>query len=117
MRSGPFPAAGMQAAVTVHRKIAFTRIADAAAQRAETIVSRWLPNGRREGSEWCALNPTRGDGRKGSFKVNLKTGKWGDFATGDRGGDLIALAAYLFHLDQGEAAKRLADMLGIDAYE
>lgn len=103
--------------MTEIRRIAFRRIADAAAQRADQIVPRWLPDGRREGSEWSALNPTRGDSRKGSFKCNLKTGKWGDFATGDAGGDLIALAAYLFHLDQGEAAKRVADMLGIDAYE
>jgi hypothetical protein len=100
-----------------HRRIAFRRIAEAAAQRAETIVPRWLSDGRREGTEWVALNPTRGDGRKGSFKVNLKSGKWGDFATGDRGGDLISLAAYIFHLDQGEAAKRIADMVGVDVYE
>jgi hypothetical protein len=101
----------------IARKIAFGRIADAASRCAETIVQRWLPDGRREGSEWCALNPTRSDSRKGSFKVNLKSGKWGDFATGDRGGDLISLAAYLFRLDQGEAARRIADMLGIDAHE
>ena len=99
------------------RRIAFRRIADAASQRAETIVLRWLPDGKREGSEWSALNPTRSDSRKGSFKVNLKTGKWGDFATGDRGGDLISLAAYIFRLDQSDAAKRIADMIGIDAYE
>ena len=99
------------------RRIAFRRIADAAAQRAETIVLRWLPDGKREGSEWNALNPTRSDSRKGSFKVNLKTGKWGDFATGDRGGDLISLAAYIYRVDQSEAARRIADMVGVDAYE
>jgi hypothetical protein len=99
------------------RRIAFRRIAEAAAQRADAIVQRWLPDGRREGTEWVSLNPTRGDGRKGSFKVNLKSGKWGDFATGDRGGDLISLAAYIYRIDQGEAAKRIADMVGVDAYE
>jgi hypothetical protein len=103
--------------VSNQRKIAFRRIADAAAQHAEAIVTRWLPDGKREGSEWCALNPTRSDSRKGSFKVNLKSGKWGDFATGDRGGDLISLASYIFRLDQGEAAKRVADMLCVDPYE
>ena len=30
----------------------------------------------------------------GSFKVNLDTGRWADFATGDKGGDLVALYAY-----------------------
>ena len=53
----------------------------------------------------------------GSFKVNLRTGRWCDFATGDAGGDLIALAAYLFHLDQAEAARKIAAALGIDPYE
>lgn len=52
----------------------------------------------------------------GSFKVNLSTGRWGDFATGNEGGDLVALAAYLFDLSQKEAALRIADMLRIDPY-
>ncbi|AWN41565.1 hypothetical protein DK389_14925 [Methylobacterium durans] len=57
------------------------------------------------------------DGGQGSFKVNLYTGRWCDFATGDRGGDLIALAAFLFNLKQDEAARSVAEMLGVDAYE
>ena len=86
------------------RKIAFKRIADAALSHADTLVRRWLPDGRREGPEWIALNPTRSDGRKGSFKINLTTGMWSDFAVGDAGGDLVALAAYLFcRGKQGEA--------------
>jgi len=99
------------------RRIAFKRIADAALRHTDTLVRRWLSDGKREGPEWVALNPTRSDGRRGSFKVNIATGRWSDFATGDRGGDLIALAAYLHRLNQAEAAKRVADMLGIDPYE
>lgn len=34
------------------RRIAFRRIADATAARAQLIVLRWLPGGRREGSEY-----------------------------------------------------------------
>ena len=45
-----------------------------------------------------ARNPTRPDRRPGSFKINLTTGRWADFATGDRGGDPVSLAAYLFGL-------------------
>jgi len=63
-----------------------------AAARAEAIVRRWLPDGHREGPEWVARNPRRDDRRAGSFKVNLRTGAWGDFASGDKGGDLISLA-------------------------
>jgi len=44
-----------------------------------------------------------------------RAGLWCDFATGDRGGDVISLAAYLFNLSQAEAARRIAAMLGISA--
>ena len=99
------------------RKIAFRRIADAALSYADAIVQRWLPDGRREGREWVAHNPKRTDHRPGSFKVNLHNGRWGDFSSGERGGDLVALAAFLFSLNQADAAKRVAEMLGLDPYE
>lgn len=102
---------------TAPRRIAFRRIADAAIARAPEIVARWLPDGRREGAEWVAKNPTRADHRPGSFKVNLRTGRWGDFSSGDKGGDLVALAAFVFRLDMGEAARRVAEMVGADPYE
>lgn len=97
-------------------RIAFSRIADAALGHAEAIVGRWLPDGRREGSEWVARNPRRSDGRPGSFKVNIRTGKWSDFATGDGGRDLIALAAYLHGLDMPDAARGVAEMVGVSPY-
>ena len=104
--------------MTTHqRRIAFRRIADAALAYASVLAQRWLPEGRREGAEWVAINPTRADNRRGSFKVNLSTGRWSDFATGAAGGDLVSLAAYLFRLKQGEAAVRVAEAIGIDAYE
>lgn len=99
------------------RKIAFEHIARAALSRAHSIVPRWCPEGRKAGPEWVARNPRRSDKRAGSFKVNLSTGKWGDWASGDKGGDLISLAAYLFNLNQAEAARRVAEMIGIDLYE
>jgi hypothetical protein len=99
------------------KKIAFRRIAEASLAAADTLVPRWLPEGRREGAEWIATNPTRADRRRGSFKVNLRTGRWSDFAVDASGGDLTSLAAYLFHLKQGQAAVRIADALGINAYE
>ena len=60
-----------------------------------------------------ALNPTRHDRHLGSFRINMRTGRWADFATGDRGGDVVSLAAYLSHLKQSEAAEKLADGIGI----
>ena len=84
---------------------------------ANVLVWRWLPDGKREGAEWVAINPTRADARKGSFKVNMTTGRWSDFAVGAAGGDLVSLAAYLFRLKQAEAALKVAQAPGIDPYE
>lgn len=99
------------------RRIDFAGINRAALNRADVILARWLPDGQIEGSEYVALNPKRKDQRRGSFKVNVATGAWGDFAADAAGGDLISLAAYLGDLSQGRAAIRLAQMLGVDAYD
>ena len=81
-----------------------------------TLVERWLPDGKRVGREWLALNPRRVDRRPGSFKVNLVTVKWADFALDDaRGGDPVSLAAYLRGCSQLEAARSLARMLGVES--
>jgi len=100
------------------KRINFSRVNNAAFAHIGTIVFRWLPNGKRAGVEWIARNPKRIDRRLGSFKINLVTGAWGDFASGDVGGDLISLAAYL-HTDgdQRKAAIEVAGMLGINPYE
>jgi hypothetical protein len=93
--------------------IDFDGINNAALSVLPVLVARWLPDGYRDGREWVARNPTRPDRSAGSFKVNVQTGKWMDFATGDRGGDVVSLAAYLGGMGQGEAARNLADMLGV----
>jgi hypothetical protein len=77
------------------------------------LLARWLPEGRREGREYVARNPRRADRTLGSFKINLTTARWADFATGDRGGDVISLAAYLFEMSQADGARRVATMLGL----
>ncbi len=95
-------------------QLPFAAIAAAALRQAETLVEEWLPGGQKIGPEWKALNPTRADGKIGSFSVNLVTGEWGDFACGDVGGDLVSLYAYVFHHgDQGKAAVELAERFGI----
>lgn len=96
-------------------KVDFRRIADAALGAAESLLRTWLPQGRREGHEWKALNPTRADSKIGSFSINLNSGAWGDFATGDKGGDLISLLAYIDGSTQLEAAQSIARELAIDA--
>ena len=97
------------------RPLDFGAINRAALARLPDVLRRWLPDGRIEGREFVARNPTRPDRRLGSFKVNLDTGRWADFATSDKGGDPISLAAYLAGISQVEAARELAAMLGLDA--
>jgi putative DNA primase/helicase len=88
--------------------------ARAALASAHAVLSHWLPDGKRQGAEYLARNPTRDDDNLGSFSVNTTTGAWSDFATGDKGRDLVSLVRYLDGLDtQGEAAHRLADILRI----
>lgn len=98
------------------RRIDFEKVAMAALGRAETVVRALLPDGRREGAEWLARNPRRDDRKPGSFKINLNTGRWGDFATGATGGDLVSLAAFVTKLNQREAAIRLANSLSVNPF-
>ncbi len=96
------------------RSIDFATVNAVALENLSALAARWLPDGRREGREWVALNPRRNDRSPGSFRINLQTGKWADFATDDaRGGDPVSLAAYLLGASQGEAARSLAAMLGV----
>ena len=89
-------------------------VAIAALTSIESVLARWAPGGKRQGHEYLALNPTRSDSKAGSFSINLNTGAWADFATGDKGGDLVALVAFVEGKKQGEAAKLLADFLGLN---
>lgn len=91
----------------------FKSIARIALQRADRLVPRWLPQGRRQGREWVACNPRRTDRHLGSFSINLETGRWADFATGEGGQDLVALRAYLDGSSQGMAARRISEELGL----
>ena len=95
-------------------RLDFAAVNIAARGELATLLARWLPDGRANGREYEAKNPRRGDRRPGSFKVNLRSGRWSDFAIGVSGGDPVSLAAYLFGLSQIDAARRLADMLGVN---
>lgn len=92
---------------------AFSNIKAAALASINSVLARWCPGGKQQGREYLPLNPRRPDSRAGSFSINLDTGAWSDFATGDKGGDLIALVAYIEGVRQGEAAKLLANFLGL----
>lgn len=95
----------------------FKEINRIAAMSSATLLGHLLPSGKRIGAEWVALNPKRDDRSLGSFRVNMNTGKWADFAIGVKGGDFISLAAYLLDLRQFEAAKRITAILGVKSHE
>lgn len=94
-------------------RIDFSRVAAAALQSAEQLVQEWLPGGSFQGREYCCgdLSGGRGD----SCRVNVETGRWADFAADARGGDLVSLYAAVFSLDQGAAARELAERLSVNA--
>jgi putative DNA primase/helicase len=94
-------------------RVDFKAVSSAALGALDLIVPRLLPDGYSEGNEWVARNPTRSDGRPGSFKVNLASGVWADFATGDKGGDIIDLLAYLEGKSKVEAAREIGAMLNV----
>lgn len=94
--------------------INFDYVNMAALSTLPSLLRRWLPDGHVEGNEYVARNPMRADKKPGSFKINITTGKWCDFATGDAGGDVVSLAAYLSGTGQVEAARNLSQMMGID---
>jgi putative DNA primase/helicase len=79
-------------------------VAGAALNYIDILLQRWLPDGRFYGDYYEALNPTRDDRELGSFKVNIGTGRWNDWATGDYG-DLVGLYAYIHGITQYEAAQ------------
>ncbi|WP_193452845.1 DUF927 domain-containing protein [Pseudomonas nitroreducens] len=95
----------------------FAEVKRAALQAIERVLARWLPGGKRvDGNkEYTAPNPTRTDKHAGSLKVNLVKGTWADFATGDKGGDLIDLVQYVEGCSQVDACNKLADFLSITA--
>lgn len=88
-------------------------LADRLASVAESIALLLLPNGKRQGSEWC-VGSVDGDAGK-SLKVRLSGGKvgvWMDFATGESG-DLLDLWARTRGVSLSEAIAQAKDYLGL----
>lgn len=98
------------------RRIAFHEISTQALNRCPGLLFELLPGGKLVGQEYQVRNPRRSDRHVGSFSVNTRTGCWADFADNCRGRDLISLVAYLNDTGQGDAAKDLAERLGVEAY-
>ena len=87
-------------------KIDFRRVKDAARGYEEILLRRILPHAVKQGSEYVSINPTRHDRNLGSFRIT-HTLEWADFATGDTGGDIISLWAYVRQISQVKAAQEI----------
>ena len=93
----------------------FKTVAAAALARFDVVMD-WLglAGGKNSGREYLPINPKRDDHAAGSLSINRDKGAWMEGATGDKGGDLVSLAAYMWDCGNLDAAERLAKQLGVD---
>lgn len=85
--------------------IDFRGLADRLLARGPALLQTWFPNGRLRGHEF-QIGSIRGEPGT-SLSINVNTGRWADFATGESGGDLISLYAAAHGLSQADAAREL----------
>lgn len=86
-------------------KLDFEGLASRLLAGARALVEEWLPGGKYRGHEYLIGNLSGEPGE--SLSINVNTGKWSDFASGEKGGDLISLYAAVKRIGQGAAAKEL----------
>ena len=76
------------------------------------ILDHYL-EGRVRHGEFMALNPTRSDKHLGSFLINIsaKPGVYCDFATGDKGHNIVQLVSYIRGISYAEAVYELKTII------
>jgi hypothetical protein len=98
--------------------IDFDGIKAAALRNARSLLPDLIPGGKFRSLEYIVRNPRRVDRKPGSFSINYRTGQWADFATSAKGGDIISWYAHARCLDdQAEAARQIAERLGVPLYK
>jgi putative DNA primase/helicase len=75
------------------------------------VLKQLIPDGKVEGCDYVVKNPRRNDRRAGSFRINIATGRFNDFASGDHGGSIIDLVAFVRNCDIATATKKLEELL------
>ena len=88
----------------------FNTINNNAMARLPDLLFQWLPAGKIDGHEFKVGNLTGAPGK--SLGINIRTGQWADFASDEKGGDLISLYAAIHQVQQGEAARAIAEDMG-----
>jgi len=87
-------------------KIDFKLLGSQLLGNAISNLQAWLPGGRSYHGEY-EVGSLQGEPGK-SLKINIESGVWKDFATGEGGADLISLYAAIKCLGQAEAARQLS---------
>ena len=75
----------------------------------ESIVREMFPQGKKSGREWKIGSLSGESGT--SMSINLQTGLWSDFATGDKG-DILGLVSQARNVPLNDAAEWLAARVG-----
>ena len=83
------------------------KIHAAAMKHITAFMIRLLPDGQIHRKYWVARCPGHEGQQRPSLRVNLRTGSWTDFGTGQHDYDLVSLAKYIAHAAQ--ATGRLID--------
>jgi putative DNA primase/helicase len=96
---------------TGEARLDFKEVAAAALEMAPTLLPEWV-GGQRRGREWVAERKSNG-GLGDSVSINLDTGRWSAFASGDTGGDMVSYYAWIHHIDQLPALKEVAAACGV----
>ena len=96
--------------------IDFESINRAALATARSLLPNLIADGVFRSLEYVVKNPCCDDRKAVSFTVNYKTGIWKDFGSGE-GCDFVSLVAYRHSCSQDDAARELADKLGVPPYK
>lgn len=96
--------------------IKFKALADALLPMVETLVPAWLPGGKRQSGEWVCGSLYGGEGGSCSVCISgSSAGRWADFSSDEKGGDLVSLYAAINGLSMGKAAVELAHTYGLES--
>ena len=90
--------------------IDFQSIKQRYSENPQPILRELVGAGEVQGSDYVALNPRRNDKHRGSFRIHIATGRFHDFATGDRGGSILDLAMFVYNCDLLTAAQKLQQL-------
>lgn len=94
-------------------KINFSALAEALLRDVDQLLPRWLPGGAFHKPEYVCGSLSGGEGK--SCSVNVVTGLWSDFSTGEGGRDLLSLYAAIHDLSQAKAAVQVAHEEGLQS--